>query len=569
MKKKITRRDFLKQTSRVAAAAGLSSCGVLLKGCRKKQDFDLVIKDGHVYDGLGGNPVQVDIGIRNDRIVELGKINPIKAVNVVDARDLAVSPGFIDVHDHTDVQLLVNPNAESAVHQGITSLVSGNCGSSAFPVADEIFEELQEGYKEDYGLDMTWNDIKGFFSRLEESGMAVNYVSLVGHGSIRGAVMGFNDRPSKPEELDQMKAILEANIKNGAPGLSTGFEYSPGSFAQPQEIVELCAVVSRMNGIYASHMRSEGDYLLESLEETIDVARKTGVSVQISHFKVAYPANWHKLDDALNTIDSARDDGILISCDRYPYIAGSTSLDFNFPLWSRQGTTKDFVNRLKDPTVEMRLRRYIDEREKKLGSWDKVLITQVSTDKNRKFEGKSVFQGSQETQKDSFSFMKDLLIEENNNVGMVIFMMKEENLQKILAHPSVGIGCDGSARAPYGVLGKGKPHPRSYGTFPRVLGKYVREKKIINLSEMLRKITSVPAKKFGFLDRGVIRKNFFADIVVFDPLTVIDRATFDDPHQYPEGILHVIVNGKVVIDQKDHTGKLPGRLLKKEDLIFS
>jgi N-acyl-D-amino-acid deacylase len=564
MKKKITRRDFLKQTSRITAAAGLSGCGLLLKGCQSKQDFDLVIKNGHIYDGFGRDPFQADLGIKDDRIVEIGKIAAVKAKDVIEAHELAVTPGFIDVHDHTDVELLVNPRAESAVHQGITSLISGNCGSSVFPVADEILEEKKAFYADEYGVDMNWTDIKGFFSRLSDSGMAVNYATFVGHGSVRGASMGFNDRPSKPKDLEKMRILIEDNIKDGAVGLSTGFEYSPGSFAQPQEVLELCAVVSRLGGIHSTHMRSEGDFLLESLDETIDIARKTGVNTQVSHFKVAYPANWHKVDDALKKIDAAHQEGIRINCDRYPYIAGSTSLDFNFPLWSRQGTTEDFVNRLKDPMLETRMREHIDERERKIGSWDKVRITQVSTEKNRHFEGKSVLQGAKETQKDPFSFMRDLLIEENNNVGMVIFMMKEENLEKILAHPLVGVGCDGAARAPYGVLGEGKPHPRSYGTFPRVLGRYVRGKKILSLPEAVRKTTSVPALKFGFSDRGVIQKGFLADIVIFDPATVIDKAAFSDPHQYPEGIHYVLVNGQVVIDRKEHTDRLPGRILRKE-----
>jgi N-acyl-D-amino-acid deacylase len=310
-------------------------------------------------------------------------------------------------------------------------------------------------------------------------------------------------------------------------------------------------------------MRDEGDYLIESLDETISVAREAGIQVQISHFKIAYPRNWDKIDAALAKIENADKEGIRIFCDRYPYIAGSTGLSYYFPLWARQGTTSEFLNRLKDPTLESKLRAHVAEQEKKLGSWDKVVIASVATEKNTVFEGKSVLQSAQETGKDAFEFMRDLLIEEKNNVGMVTFMMKEENLKRILAHRLVGIGCDGSALAPYGLLGGGKPHPRSYGTFPRVLGKYIREERILPMTEMLKKMTSIPARNFGFAKRGVLQQNYYADIVIFNEKSVIDNATWTHPHQYPTGIEYVIVNGKTVIDRGEHTGQLPGAILKK------
>jgi N-acyl-D-amino-acid deacylase len=476
-----------------------------------------------------------------------------------------VCPGFIDAHDHSDIGLIVNPKAESAVRQGITTVVTGNCGASPFPVAEETYEESRQNLKEQYQIDMTWMDIGGFFSRLKEKGIAVNYATFVGQGTIRGAAMGFIDRPPKSEELDRMKLMVAENIKEGALGLSSGLEYAPGSFASSEEIIELCAEAVKLGGLYSTHMRDEGDFLLEALEETIDVAKNTGIRLQISHFKIAYPRNWHKIDDALKKIEEADEQGIKIYCDRYPYIAGSSDLSsFNFPLWARQGTTDEFLARLKDPTLESRLRAHVDEREKKLGSWDKVVVSSVFTEKNKIFEGKSVLEGMKETGKDAFEFMRDLLIEEKNRAEMIIFMMKEDNLKRILAHPLVGIGCDGSARAPYGILGKGKPHPRNYGTFPRILGKYIREEKILPMEEMIKKMTSVPAGNFGFENRGLLKKGYFADIVVFDEKRIIDKATWKDPHQYPEGIEYVLVNGQVVIKQNEHTGNLSGKILKKK-----
>ncbi len=563
MAKKITRREFIKHSSRMAALTGLGGCGILNTGCGSKQEYDLLIKGGRVYDGLGHEAVDLDIGIVGEKIVKLGKIPSSKGREIIDARNLSVCPGFIDTHDHSDVNLFLNAKAESHVRQGITSVVSGNCGSSPFPVSDEVFEESQAALKEAYNLDLTWRDIKGFLARLEESGIALNYSTFVGQGTIRGAAMGFNDRPPKPEELEKMKQFVVESIQGGALGLSTGLEYAPGSFAQPEEITELCRVAVASGGMYSSHMRDEGDLLMEALDETINVARETGADLQISHFKIAYPRNWYKVDDALAKVEEADRQGISIFCDRYPYIAGSTGFSsFNFPLWALQGTTDEFLARLKDPTLESRLRAYVEERGKKLGSWDKVVISFVATEKNKIYEGRSVLEGMKETDKDAFEFMRDLMIEEENRAGQIIFMASEDNLKKILSHPLVGIGCDGSALAPYGPLGQGKPHPRSYGTFPRVLAKYVREEKILPMPEMLKKMTSMPAQKFGFSGRGILQDGFFADIVVFDEDRVQDMATFKDPHQYPEGINYVLVNGKLVVKQGDHTGQLPGCILR-------
>jgi N-acyl-D-amino-acid deacylase len=567
MMPRITRRRFLGETARAVAAASVVGGGLVLNGCSSRKDFDLVIKDGLVYDGLGNPGLVTDIGISRDLIKYLGKISYSRSRAVLEARGLAVAPGFIDVHDHSDVQLLVNPKAESSVHQGITTTISGNCGSSPFPIADEIFEQEKDSLKKRYEIDLTWRDIQGFFSRIEEKGIALNYGTLVGQGAIRGAATGFNDRAPKPAELEKMKALVSENLKNGALGLSSGLEYTPGSFAQPDELVELCKIVALAGGVYATHMRDEGDTLIESLVETIDVAKKSGVSVQISHFKVAYPRNWGKIDAAIVKIEEAKKDGVDIFCDRYPYIAGATSLDFNFPLWARQGTTEEFLSRLKDPYQDAKLRSYIAEREKKLESWDKVVISYVLTEKNRKFEGKNILEASREAGKLPYEFMRDLLIEENDQVGIVIFMMKEENLTRILAHPLVGIGTDGEARAPYGLLGRGKPHPRVYGTFPRAIGKYVREEKLLKLEEMLKKMTSVPARRFGLQKRGVVRAENIADLVIFDPDKIIDKATWKEPHQYPAGVEYVLVNGEIVIDKGSHTGKLPGKILRKKSAL--
>ena len=563
MENKTSRRQFIKKSAKGAVVLGTSGYLFAIQGCSKNKEFDLIISGGTVYDGLGNPGKETDIAIKNNQIFRIGEnLSKSKAKKVIEANGLVVSPGFIDAHTHTDYELLVNPKAESYIRQGITTEISGNCGSSPFPVADLIFEEQKNRLKEVYDLELNWKDINGFFQRIEEKGIAHNYATLLGHGDLRGKVVGFNDQPPTENQLSEMKNIIEENMKAGALGLSTGLEYAPGSYANTEEIIELCFVVAKNNGIYATHMRDEGNMLIEAIDEALEIARKTNVSLQISHFKVAYPANWPKIDTALSRIEEAKQEGINILADRYPYIAGSTGLSLYFPIWARQGTTDEFITRLKNPDLDRKFRDYSKEQEKKLGSWDKVLISDVFTDKNKMFEGKNILEAAGETEKDPYDFMRDLLIDEKNRVGMVTFMMNEDNLKRILAHPLLTFGSDGSAIAPYGVLHKGKPHPRLYGTFPRILGKYVREEKIFTLPRAIQKMTSLPAQKFGFAGRGQITEDYFADIVVFNPDEVIDQATWKDPHQYPKGIDYVIVNGKIVINEGNHTEVLPGKILK-------
>ena len=564
MKKKLSRRQFIKSTAKATVITGLGGYNLLIQGCSKKKEYDLLIHRGTVYDGLGNPGKVVDVAIKGGNIVGVGeKLDKGKADKLIEARGMAVSPGFIDAHAHTDVGLLANPRAESKIKQGVTTEISGNCGYSPFPIPDQIFEENKKEFKEEYGIDLNWRDINGFFNRLEQKGIAFNYGTLVGQGTIRGAVVGFDDVAPTEKELMKMKMLLAENLKAGALGLSSGLEYSPGSFAKTEELVELCRELARYEGVYATHIRDEGDYLLESIEEAIEIAKKAKVSLQISHFKVAYPRNWEKIDSVLSMVEKAKNEGVKILADRYPYIAGSTGLSFYFPLWTRQGTTQELLQRLKDPKLDKKLRSYAKQEEKKLGSWEKVVICSVFTDKNKEWEGKNILEGSRKTGKKPYDFMKDLLIQEESRVGMITFMMNEENLKRILAHPLVVLGSDGSAVADYGVLSKGKPHPRYYGTFPRVLGKYARDEKLFSLPSAIKKMTSLTAKKFGLKNRGQIKRGFFADLVIFDPDKVIDRATWGNPHQYPEGIEFVLVNGKIVINHGEHTGALPGRILKK------
>jgi N-acyl-D-amino-acid deacylase len=555
----VTRRDFLKKAG-LAAAGG---CGVLLKGCAKKISYDLIIKDGLVIDGQGNPGAVADIGINGDSITAVGKIPYSRARTVLQAKGLAAAPGFIDVHNHTAVELLVNPKAESAIRQGVTTLVSGQCGESPFPFSDGMFEEFREENKAEYGVDVDWKTVQGFLSRLERGGMALNYSTFVGQGTVRAAAMGYGDRKPTASEIGLMRTMVAEAMDNGALGLSSGLEYTPGSFASTEEIIELARVAASSSGLYATHMRDEQDFILEAVDEAIRIGREARIPLQISHLKVGYPGNWPKLPAVLRKIEEARDSGLDIFCDRYPYIAGATGLSLYFPLWAREGNTLDFLTRLKDPALQDRLRAALAEKEGKLGSWDKVLISDVVSEANNWVEGRTILEAARQTGKPAYEFMRDLLLDEKGRVGMISFTMNEDNLKRILSHPLVGVCSDSEAVAPYGPLRKGKPHPRYYGTFPRVLGKYVREEKLLSLEAMVRKMTSVPARRFGFARRGVLREGQIADIVIFDPDKVIDKATWADPYQYPDGIPYVIVNGRTVIENGEHTGRLPGKVLRK------
>jgi N-acyl-D-amino-acid deacylase len=374
--------------------------------------------------------------------------------------------------------------------------------------------------------------------------------------------MGPYDKPPTSTELEQMKQVIREYMQEGALGLSSGLEYTPSVFAKTDELIDLCREIVPFGGVYATHMRSEGDELLESIEEAVTISRESGASLEIAHLKAANKRNWHKISDMLDALDQAKVQGIPILADRYSYHAWSTGLSFHFPKWVREGTTEDFITKLKDPSLQEKIRIHVKSEEERMGSWDKVMICSVLSDKNKHLEGKTILLGAREENRSPYEFMRDLLIEEEGRVSMVGFGMDEDNLRLVLAHPLVTVGSDGNSVAPYGELGKSKPHPRFYGTFPRVLGRYTREEGILTLPEAVKKMTSMAASKFGLTGRGSIAEDNFADLVVFDPDTVIDKATFQDPHQYPEGIPYVVVNGKVVVSEGEHTGVLAGRVLR-------
>jgi len=559
-RKKISRRQFLQKAGQAALSGGLLT---IIPGCSAcSAGYDVIIKDALVVDGSGQPPFAADLGIKGNYIITIGKIGNRRAKKIIKADGLYLAPGFIDAHNHTDVQLLVCPTADSLVHQGVTTIVAGNCGSSRFPLTEEMLIEEQKYLKEEYGLEVDWQDLAGFFRRLEASRPGINYATLVGQGTIRAAVVGYANRPASAEELQQMKQLLEKALKQGAVGLSTGLEYSPGSFASTEELVELSRVLKDYAGIYATHMRDEEDQVLEALEEAITIAEKAGVKLEVSHLKIGYPRNWSKIDALLGMIDSAAGRGLKVSADVYPYTALSTGLSIFFPLWVREGKKEDFLSRLKNPELEPRLRQAFSEAEANLGSWEKVLIASVKTEKNRSLEGLNLKEASERRGVEVFTLVRDLLLEEEGQVSMVCFAMSEENLKKILKHPLTCIGSDGELASTSGPLYRGKPHPRYYGTFPRVLVKYVREEPLLKLEEMIRKMTSWPARIFGFSRRGLVKEGYLADLVLFDLKKLDDKATWSNPHQYPEGINYVLINGQVVLENGQITGCRPGQVLR-------
>ena len=554
MDSRITRRNFIKTGT--AATMGL------VVGCEVRHRFDIIIKNGLVFDGAGSEGTKIDLGIKDNKIAAIADLSNATADLIIDARGLAVSPGFIDIHTHTDTGLLVNPKAESKIHQGVTTEVSGNCGGSPFPLNDADFDEFDNNLFERYGIHATWRSIGGFLKALEDSRISINYATFTGHGDLRSNVVGKNDVVPTPEQLQQMKNILASSMENGSFGLSTGLEYAPGSYAKTDELIELCKVVSKQNGIYATHIRNEDDRVEQAVAEAILICKEAGVSTEISHLKACNKNNWHKVDHLLEMIDQAVNEGLPVKADRYPYIAYGTGLSIFLPLWSRQGTTDEILARLQDKELIPKIKEHAEARGNRIGGWDRVVISFCSSEKNKQWEGKSIQDCAEQSGIEPFEFVRNTLIEERNRVSIVGFAMNEDNLKKVLSHPQLMVGSDGSAVAPTGKLSRGKPHPRYYGTFPRVLGKYCREEKIFDLGTALKKMTSMPADKLGLKSRGYIRQGYFADITIFDPETVIDNATFLNPHQFPTGIEYVIVNGKMTVKKGEHTGVRAGSILR-------
>ena len=521
---------------------------------------DLVIRGGTLIDGTGAPPRTGDIAITGDRISAIGQVAATGTVEV-DARGMAVAPGFIDIHSHADLSLLVNPRAESRVRQGVTMEVVGQDGSSIGPWSDGAFESTRDRYRQGYDIEIGFRDIGGFLDRIDQVRPAVSVASMIGHGTVRGYVIGGADRPATDAELAQMRALVRDALAAGAVGLSTGLEYTPGSFATRDELVTLATELRGTPYPYASHMRNEDDRLLAAVEEALHVGRVAGVPVQVSHLKAQGQRNYWKAEAALSAIEAARNDGVDAHFDRYPYVAYATGLSNLFPASARAGGTARFLERLADTESGPALERACRDKIALLGSWDAVQVTRIGG-ANAYARGRRLGELAIERGEDPYDLTVRLLREAGGSVGMIGFGMSEENTERILAHPLGMVCSDGGAYAPYGPLSGSSPHPRGYGSFPRLLGHYVRERKAMALEVAVHKISGLPARKLGLDDRGVLRVGAIADVVVFEPGSVGDRATFEDPHQYPVGIPHVVVGGVHTIRDGEQTGRMGGRAVR-------
>jgi len=563
------RRDFVRRGVAGAAMAGWTawpSAGRGKLGGRaagassQRGRVDLVVRGGTLHDGTGGPPRTADVAVSGGRIAEVGRISA-PGASEIDARGLAVAPGFVDVHSHADLSLLVNPKAESRIRQGVTLEVVGQDGSSAGPWDDAAFESVRDRYRRAYGVEIDFRAPGGFLDRIDRLRPAVCVATMVGHGTVRSYVMGGADRPAEPGELRRMKRAVGDALESGAVGLSSGLEYTPGSFASRSELVSLAEELRGTPCPYATHMRNEDDDLLGALEEALHVGRAAGVAVQISHLKAQGRRNHWKAEAALAAIEAARADGVDVHFDRYPYAAYATGLSSLFPARARAGGTRRFLERLADPEQAPELERACRDKIALLGSWDAVQISRTG-EANAHARGRRVGELAEELGEDPYQLVVRLLREEGGGVGMIGFGMSEENTERLLVHPLGMVCSDGGAYAPYGPLSASSPHPRGYGSFPRVLGLYARERAALSLEAAVHKMTALPARKLGLLDRGVTAAGAVADLVVFDPAAVADRATFENPHQYPQGVLHVVVSGVHTIRDGEHTGATGGHAVR-------
>ncbi len=526
--------------------------------------LDLIIRGGEIADGTGQPIFNGDVGIKDGRIIEIGQLEWVDSKAGIDATGLIVSPGFVDVHTHSDITILVDPRAESAVRQGVTTQVFPNCGMGLAPAVDGARDEIEREVGR-FGLEVDWESVGDYYERVEASSPAVNVVPMVAQGTVRRAVMGLRTEPPSPSEMEAMKEHVEAAMSSGARGMCSGLRYVPSGYASEHELIELSKVVGRYGGIYVSHIRSEGDNgdWFDALREAIAIGKGAGVPVQVSHLKAVGTDVWGMSQKALDIIHEARDAGVDVMCDQYPYEATSSTLFVLFPQWAQEGGIEQFLARTSDPDhaadIESSFRRALGLR----GGGSRMTITEYGP--NSSMEGKTLAEAAEELDLNEFAAAKELLEQSSGRVSMVFHTLEREDVERIFADPLVMVASDGSAVAPSGPLAADYyPHPRNYGCFPRVLGEFVRERRLTTLEQAIKKMTSLPASRFRLERRGQIKHGWHADITVFDPAIVADQASFNEPRRFPRGIHHVLVNGRPVVVDDVHTGATPGRLLRRE-----
>jgi len=531
-------------------------------------DVDLAITGGRILDGTGSPVQRGSVGVQDGRICFANSDADLNAYRTIDADGMVVCPGFLDMHSHSDLMPLVNPFCSAKVMQGVTTEVIGQDGLSYAPVTDETLDYFRAAFKslngDPEGLSWDWRNTSEYLARFDRQ-VALNVALLAPHGNIRAAVMGLENRLPTSNELAEMRRLLDEAMREGAFGLSTGLTYAPCSFADTSELIELCKVVARHGGYFAPHMRNYGIEMESALEEVIEIATRAGLPLHLTHFNASFSTGAGKADAYLERIDRARREGLEVTLDAYPYVAAATFMAGLLPCWAHEGGPDRLIRRLTDPQTRRKIQREMevtgsDGLQKVPAQWDTIVVTDVGVPKNAHFVGLNIEQISERLSKSPFDCFVDLLVDANLDVSCLLFVGHEDNLQKFMADPEMMVGSDG-------LLVGHRPHPRAWGTFPRCLARYVRELGVLKLEECVRRMTSLPAGRLGLNDRGIVAEGMIADLVIFDPDTVQDTATYENPKTYPEGIPFVIVNGQIVKDNGIQTDALPGEALKSKSLI--
>lgn len=545
---------------------GLFTLLSIITSCQQSPDFDVIIKGGTIYDGTGSQPFIGDIAIKGDTIAAIGNLKEFTGHEEWYAKGLAVSPGFINMLSWATETLMVDGRSESDIRQGVTLEVFGE-GWSMGPLNEQMKKEVAQG-QNDYTFDITWTSLGEYLTHLEEKGVSTNVASFVGATTIRIHVLGYDNRQASREELEEMKKLVAEAMEEGAMGLGSSLIYAPAFYASTKELIALCEVVASYGGMYISHLRSEGNQLMEAVDEFLLIARKAKIPAEIYHLKAGGEKNWWKMDSVIAKIEGAQRDGLKITANMYTYTAGATGLDAAMPPWVQEGGHAAWVARLKDPDIR---RQVIKEIKTDATDWEnlyyaagtpeKVILVGFKNDSLKYLTGKSVAEVAVMHGKSPEETMIDLVINDDSRVETVYFLMSEKNIARQIGMPWVSFGSDAGSMSPQGFFLKQNPHPRAYGNFARLLGRYVREKNLISLEEAVRRLTSLPAENLKIKKRGLLKVGNYADVVVFNPETITDLATFNTPHQLAVGVVHVFVNGQQVLKDGIHTGATPGRVV--------
>src|SRR5882762_193308 len=528
--------------------------------------FDVIIKGGTVYDGTGGEGHVADVAIRGDRIVGVGDFAQASVKKTIDARGLAVAPGFINMLSWSNESLIQDGRSQSEIRQGVTTEIMGE-GESMGPLNDRMKARIVREQK-DIKFEIKWNTLAEYLHYLEQRGISCNVASFLGATTVREYVIGLEDKQPTPEQLDQMRELVRKEMEAGALGIGTSLIYPPAFYAKTKELIELCKVAAKYQGKYISHMRSEGSRLLEAFDELIRISREAKIPAQVYHIKASGQQNWPKIDDLLSRIETAQKEGLKITADMYTYTAGGTGLDASLPPWTEDGGYPALFKRLRDPATTEKIKAEV---QKPTSGWENlyfdaggpqhILLAEFKSAKLKPLTGKTLAEVARMRGKDTIDTAMDLIAEDESRIGTLYFIMSEDNVKKELARPWISFGSDEASQAPEGLFLKSNPHPRAYGNFARVLGKYSRDEKVIPMKEAVRRLSGLPATNLGLDHRGFLKEGMFADVVVFDSATIADRATYEKPHQYAVGMKHVFVNGVQVLKDGEHTGAKPGRAL--------